>query len=254
MVLLGAILQWTRILLTFTRPYLGTARSMSNTFAVSTYSGGSSRSEWIERRRDFRSRLSSARLTRISFALARASILWFRDRSGAIEGLEDVVLVAVAMGGESTHQRRAIRPRSANSPSPQPEVDLCRGWWTVSPCVCRDFRVLFVLSIRFAFPEFSGNSCPRGGIAKALGTDCHERGPGVDQISGVRGALDAAHSDDWNAHTRGHRGDLCQRDRADGGPRQAAGAAAQPRGRRAGLKAGSEGHRPQRVDQGHRGD
>jgi hypothetical protein len=33
-----------------------------------------------------------------------------RDRSGAIEGLEDVVRVAVAMGGESTHQRVSIKP------------------------------------------------------------------------------------------------------------------------------------------------
>ena len=33
--LLGEIRQWTRILFTFTRPYFGTARSMSNTFAVS---------------------------------------------------------------------------------------------------------------------------------------------------------------------------------------------------------------------------
>src|ERR1039458_8023319 len=103
--------QWARILLTFTLPYLGTARSMSNTLAVSTYSGGLSSSEWIEHRPDFRSRLSSARLTRISLALASASIRWFRDRSGAIEEFEDVVLVAVVMGGESTHQRQAIKTR-----------------------------------------------------------------------------------------------------------------------------------------------
>jgi hypothetical protein len=32
-----------------------------------------------------------------------------RDRSGAIEGFEDVVRVAVAMGGESTHQRVTIK-------------------------------------------------------------------------------------------------------------------------------------------------
>src|ERR1700694_5836624 len=99
MVLLGAIRQWARILFTFTRPYLGTASSMSNTLAVSTNSGGLSRSEWIDSRPDFRSRLSCARLTRISLALARASILWFRDRSGAMEGFEDVVRVAVVMGG-----------------------------------------------------------------------------------------------------------------------------------------------------------
>ena len=48
-VLLGAIRHWARALLAFTLPYLGTASSMSNTFAVSTYSGGLSRSEWIVR-------------------------------------------------------------------------------------------------------------------------------------------------------------------------------------------------------------
>jgi hypothetical protein len=37
---------------------------------------------------------------------------WFSDRSGAIEELEDVVPVAVAMGGESTHPRRAIKKMS----------------------------------------------------------------------------------------------------------------------------------------------
>ena len=39
----GEILHWFRIRLVFTRPYLGTARSMSKTLAVITYSGGSSR-------------------------------------------------------------------------------------------------------------------------------------------------------------------------------------------------------------------
>src|SRR5271154_1896336 len=103
--------QWARILLTFTRPYLGTARSMSKTLAVSTYSGGSSSSEWIERRPAFRSRLSCARCTRIWFALASASILWLSDRSGVVEMLVGVVPVAVTMGGESTHQRPAIKPK-----------------------------------------------------------------------------------------------------------------------------------------------
>jgi hypothetical protein len=35
-----------------------------------------------------------------------------RDRSGAVEVFEDVVPVAVAMGGESTHQRRSIKKKS----------------------------------------------------------------------------------------------------------------------------------------------
>ena len=108
-VLLGAMRQWARILLTFTRPYLGTASSMSKTLAVSTYSGGSSSSEWIERRPDFRSRFSCARWMRIWLARASASILWFRERSGAVEVFVDVVPVAVAMGGESTHERHAFK-------------------------------------------------------------------------------------------------------------------------------------------------
>jgi hypothetical protein len=55
-------------------------------------------------------------------ALASASILWFKDRSGAVEVFEDVVLVAVAMGGESTHPWRVIKANFANSSLPQPEV------------------------------------------------------------------------------------------------------------------------------------
>src|SRR5438309_4742791 len=97
-VLLGAIRQCERILLTFTRPYFGTASSMSNTLAVSTYSGGSSSSEWIECRPALRSRFSWARLILIWLALANASIRWLRDRSGAMEALGDVGRVAVGIG------------------------------------------------------------------------------------------------------------------------------------------------------------
>jgi hypothetical protein len=39
-----------------------------------------------------------------------------------MEELEDVVPVAIAMGGESTHQRPVIKARTSNSPAPQPEV------------------------------------------------------------------------------------------------------------------------------------
>jgi hypothetical protein len=45
-----------------------------------------------------------------------------RDRSGAIDVLEDVVLVAVAMGGESTHQKAPIKTNVPNSSEAQPEV------------------------------------------------------------------------------------------------------------------------------------
>src|SRR4051794_31767412 len=123
--------QWARILLTFTRPYLGTASSMSNTLAVSTYSGGCNSSEGIDRRPAFRSRLSWARLMRIWLALASASILWFSDRSGAMEVFADVVLVAVVMGGESTHPETSIKTNSSNSSGPQVEVQAYRGCWTV---------------------------------------------------------------------------------------------------------------------------
>jgi hypothetical protein len=34
------------------------------------------------------------------------------DLSGVVEGLEDVVPVAVAMGGESTHRRETIKEKS----------------------------------------------------------------------------------------------------------------------------------------------
>src|ERR1700722_1214767 len=122
MVLLGAIRQWVRILLTLTRPYFGTASIMSKTLAVSTYSGGFSRSLWIESRPAFRSRLSWARSVRMRLALASASIRWLRERSGAAECFEGVVPVAIAMGGESTHPRRASKARAANSSQAQLEV------------------------------------------------------------------------------------------------------------------------------------
>src|SRR5271165_7211197 len=246
--------QWARILLTFTRPYLGTASSMSNTLAVSTYSGGSSSSEWIERRPAFRSRLSSARLTRISFALARASIRWFKDLSGAMEVVDDGLPVAVDIGGESTRQRRAIKTKAANSPAPQPEVDSRRAWCMVAVRVCRDFgpihhrrsRYLQTLdaarrsgwrsgwrrpgqarSVRAPLSELPGDSSRGRRVAEALGADGHERGPDVDQVAGVRRALNPAHAHDWDPHRGCDGGDLCQGDRAHGGPRQAARAASQ---------------------------
>jgi hypothetical protein len=39
-----------------------------------------------------------------------------------MEEFEDVVPVAVVMGGESTHQRPVIKTKSSNSPRPRPEV------------------------------------------------------------------------------------------------------------------------------------
>jgi hypothetical protein len=47
----------------------------------------------------------------------------------------DVVLVAVAMGGESTHTKTAIKAKSANSSEAQLEVQACRALWTVEAVV-----------------------------------------------------------------------------------------------------------------------
>ena len=66
-----------------TRPYLGTASSMSKTFAVWTYSGGSSSRAWMFALPAFRSFFSLARAERMSLARLRASILWSSDLSGA---------------------------------------------------------------------------------------------------------------------------------------------------------------------------
>ena len=63
------IRHWFRSRAAFTRPNFGTAMSMSNTFAVDTNSGGSSRIDSIWTRPAFRSFLSWARRTRTSFAL-----------------------------------------------------------------------------------------------------------------------------------------------------------------------------------------
>src|SRR3954447_21656452 len=79
----GEIRHWLRIRLVFTRPYLGTARSMSKTLAVRTYSGGSRRIVWMLARFAFRSFFSFAQAVRMSLARLRASILWSSDLSGA---------------------------------------------------------------------------------------------------------------------------------------------------------------------------
>src|SRR3954462_14720237 len=101
-VLLGEIRHTWRTLLTFTRPYFGTASSMSKTFAVSTYSGGLVSRSWMLRRPALRSRLSCARAVLISFARLRASIRWSRERSGAATVGLVGVLVAGGMAGDST--------------------------------------------------------------------------------------------------------------------------------------------------------
>src|SRR3954452_16786928 len=127
MVFEGEIRQTCSTLLTFTRPYLGTASSMSKTFAVSMYSGGSSSSTWMLARPAFRSRLSAARLVRISFARWSASMRWTRERSGAaVVGLAGV-FVAGGMGGESTALGAADKGRMANIGRGELEVHTRRG-------------------------------------------------------------------------------------------------------------------------------
>src|SRR3954469_23876171 len=110
----GEIRQTCKTLLTFTRPYFGTARSMSKTFAVSMKSGGSIRRRWMLARPAFRSRLSAARLVLISFARWSASMRWTRERSGAaVVGLAGA-FVAGGMGGESTALTASDKREKAN--------------------------------------------------------------------------------------------------------------------------------------------
>src|SRR3954451_14518621 len=99
----GEIRHWLRIRFVFTRPYFGTAISMSMTLAVWTYSGGSMSSVWILTLLPFRSRFSWARLERMLFALFRASILWSSDLSGA--ALED--WTGACIGRQYIRGRRA---------------------------------------------------------------------------------------------------------------------------------------------------
>src|SRR3954462_3979841 len=102
MVFEGEMRHSCKTLLTFTRPYFGTASKRSKTFAECTYSGGSSSRSWMLTLPALRSRLSVARLVRISFARWSASMRWTRERSGAaVVGLAGV-FVAGGMGGEST--------------------------------------------------------------------------------------------------------------------------------------------------------
>src|SRR5215217_3718669 len=132
MVLLGEMRHCTSTLLTFTRPYFGTARSMSNTFAVSTYSGGSSSRSWMLTRPALRSRLSCARRVRISLARCSASIRWVRERSGVATAGFVGIFVAGGMGGESTSRARPGNPKAANSARPLVEVQPHGGHLTVT--------------------------------------------------------------------------------------------------------------------------
>src|SRR6266542_3991463 len=89
----GEIRHWVRILLALTRPYLGTARIMSNAFADMTYSGGSRSSDSIFFLPAFRSRFSCARLDRISFARrsARIRCSWLRSGTAVAVSTEGTI-------------------------------------------------------------------------------------------------------------------------------------------------------------------
>src|SRR5687767_5907823 len=129
MVLLGEMRQVTRILFTFTRPYFGTAKSMSKTLAVSRYSGGFFRRSWMDTRPAFRSLFSCARRVRIWFARCRASMRWTRDRSGAAECFVGE-FVAGGMGGDYTSREPPCKPTWANSAQASLEVETRAGWST----------------------------------------------------------------------------------------------------------------------------
>src|SRR5215204_6446402 len=97
MVFEGEIRHWLRMRLVLTRPYLGTARSMSKTFAVITYSGGSRRSALMLAFPALRSFFSLARAVRMSLARFSASIRWSSDLSGAAT---EVLTGTGILGGE----------------------------------------------------------------------------------------------------------------------------------------------------------
>ena len=91
-----------RTLLTFTRPYFGTASSMSKTFAVSTYSGGSRSRSWIEVAPGLEIALELGAAGANVFARWSASMRWMKVRSGAATSGLLGVFAAGGMGGEST--------------------------------------------------------------------------------------------------------------------------------------------------------
>src|SRR5919107_3998190 len=108
---------------------------MSKTFAVSMYSGGSSRSVWIEHRPLLRSRLSWARRVRTMLARSSASRRWVKERSGAAE-----CFVAVLEAGGIGPRRYYIF-----TSAPQAESGLIR-------------RIRIDLDLRFRFIH-AGRRC-----------------------------------------------------------------------------------------------
>src|SRR4026207_240398 len=99
---------WFRSRAAFTRPNFGTAINMSNTFAVETYSGGSRRIDSIWTRPSFRSLLSCARRTRMSFARWRASIRWSSERAGAWACVFDVTIERTSLASCGRESRGTV--------------------------------------------------------------------------------------------------------------------------------------------------
>src|SRR3954470_13579151 len=236
MVFDGEMRHWTRTLLAFTRPYFGTASSMSKTLAVSRYAGGCSSSWWIETLPAFRSRFSCARAVLILLARSSASIRWFKERSGAAEGLGGV-FVAGGTAGEDTGSRGRGKPNRSNSPDARPELDASSVWSSVfSP-----FAGLFEASasrrrrsrdpirgVCGIFTQLTGDSAARCRVPEALRADRDERRAGAQQIQGMRAGLDPSHTHDRQADTSRDGRHLREGDVADRRAAQPAGAAAEP--------------------------
>src|SRR3954452_20089700 len=167
MVLDGEMRHWLRIRLVLTRPYFGTAISMSMTFAVWTYSGGSISSVWILTLLAFRSRFSCARFERMSFALRRASIRWSSDLSGA--ALED--WTGACTGRQYIRGHRERKPLFGE---------------------CEKNSRLTGEPSQLG-PELLGDPRAGGGITEALCADCNEGCPRSDHLSGVATGRDPPH-------------------------------------------------------------
>ena len=112
------------------RPYLGRASSMSKTFAVSRYGGGSSSSGPIDTLPALRSRLSCARSARTSLAAERVHAL-IQVALGCHPVLEGV-LVGDDIGAETTRAPSAPRPET---PAPMARFSHC-GHRGCKPTLC----------------------------------------------------------------------------------------------------------------------
>ena len=200
--------------MTFTWPYFGTASSISDTFAVRTYSGGESSSACGSTRPARRSRFSFARLVLISFARLSASILWVSERSGAVEG----DLVAAGMGGDYTQARSAVQGRRRETFLQRRLAPQTSSWSRLEAALmfhalafrscflqaaetCRKRRSRFTLQM----PRFASNarssladSSARGGVAEVLGADRDAARARRHEVERVLPALDATHADHRN--------------------------------------------------------